>query len=243
MNRDLPLPRIRIVLSRPSHPGNIGAAARAMRTMGIANLYLVAPRRFPHDDAVALAAGATDVLDRAVVCDDLVQALAGTVLAAGFTARKRDLSAPARWLRDAAPDLVAQAAHDEVALVFGNETAGLSNEDLSLCRMNVMIPTAADYGSLNLGAAVQLACYELRLAALDPGSTPQGMAFAPATFDEVEGMIGHLQRAMSASGFLDPASPQRLMPRLRRLFSRAGLEREEVNILRGIVRSFMPGVD
>jgi tRNA/rRNA methyltransferase len=243
MNRCEPLSRIRIVLSRPSHPGNIGAAARAMRTMGVSRLYLVAPRSFPHDDAVARAAGATDVLDNAVVCDDLAQALAGTVVAAGFTARKRDLSAPAKWLRDAAPELMAHAAEGDVALVFGNETAGLSNEDLSLCRLNVMIPTADDYSSLNLGAAVQLACYELRLAVLDPGDTPQGMSFAPARFEDVEGMIGHLQRAMTASGFLDPANPQRLMPRLRRLFNRTGLEREEVNILRGMVRSFRPDVD
>lgn len=237
------LSHIRIVLSHPSHPGNIGAAARAMKTMGVRQLYLVNPRRFPHEEAAARAAGADDVLNHAVVCGSLEDALKDAVMVAGFTARRRELSAPACRLREAAPEWVAHAADGIVALVFGNETAGLSNEELALCQVPVMIPTIADYTSLNLGAAVQLACYEARVAVTAGTQAPPGAEFAPALFEEIEGMIGHLERAMTASGFLDPANPQRLMLRLRRLFNRTRLEREEVNILRGMVRSFMPKVD
>lgn len=237
------LSRIRIVLSHPSHPGNIGAAARAMKTMGVRQLYLVNPRRFPHEEALARAAGADDLLRHAVVCGNLGEALSGAVMVAGFTARRRELSPPVTWLREAAEDWIAHAASGIVALVFGNETAGLSNEELAQCQVPVMIPTVADYASLNLGAAVQLACYEARVAATADTQTPRGLEFAPALFEEIDGMIGHMERAMTASGFLDPANPQRLMLRLRRLFNRTRLEREEVNILRGMVRSFMPKVD
>lgn len=232
-----PLSRIRIVLSHTSHPGNIGAAARAMKTMGLSRLYLVNPRYFPDPEADARASGASDVLEKAVVCKTLEEALADTVLAAGMSARRRDLALPFCWARDGAAQLVSGESRGEVALVFGNETSGLSNEELSLCRLPIMIPANPDYSSLNLGAAVQLMCYELRLAAAAPGEAPKS-DLPLATAEEIEGLYCHLEQTALASGFLDPAQPKRLMLRFRRLFARTGLEREEVSILRGLLTSF-----
>ena len=229
------LDRIRVVLSQPSHPGNIGAAARAMKTMGLSRLVLVNPRTFPDAHADAMAAGATDLLVQAEVLGSLAEALSGTVLAMAMTARRRELAVPALWARDGAAELVAMAASGEVALVFGNETSGLCNDELAMCRRWAMIPVNADFSSLNLAAAVQVMCYELRLAALDPGLPPAiSGAGLLASHEEVERLIAHLERAALSSGFLDPASPKRLIPRLRRLFSRAAPEKEEVNILRGL---------
>ena len=147
MNAVDPLSRVRIVLSRPSHPGNIGAAARAMKTMGVTRLTLVAPRDFPSAEAWARASGATDVLDTAVVCATLDEALRGTVFVAGFTARRRELAAPMRWLREAANTIVAESVQGDVALLFGSETFGLSNDELARCQLPVMIPTHPVYGS------------------------------------------------------------------------------------------------
>ena len=239
MNSPSPLEHIRIVLSRTSHPGNIGAAARAMKTMGLTRLTLVDPKLFPHPEAEARASGATDVLAQASVCATLQEALRGTVLVAGLSARRRDLAAPFRWARDGAAELLTEVrqgaqAPTEVALVFGNEASGLSNEELALCHFPIMIPANPEYSSLNLGAAVQLMCYELRLAAGSPGTAPSGDAVL-ATADEVEGFHAHLERVAIASGFLDPTQPKRLLPRLRRLFGRARLEHEEVSILRGLL--------
>ncbi len=237
MNGFPALERIRVVLCQPSHPGNIGAAARAMKTMGLSRLYLVNPKSFPDPEALARASGAGDVLERAIVCPSLALALADTVFAAGMSARRRDLSLPFCWARDGAQQLIENQVHGEVALVFGNEQAGLSNEDLALCQLPVMIPTDAAYASLNLGAAVQIMCYELRLAAAVPAPLPQEI-LPPASAAEIEGLFDHLERAALGSGFLDPAQPKRLMLRLRRLFGRSRLEREEVSILRGLLSSF-----
>lgn len=238
MNGAPPLGRVRIVLSRPSHPGNIGAAARAMKTMGISRLVLVQPEDFPSPVAVARASGAADLLDGARVCGSLEEALEGTVLAVAMTARRRELSAPPLWARDAAAELAAASTGGDVALVFGNETAGLSNDEVALCQRPAMIPVSAEYGSLNLGAAVQIMCYELRLAMADPGAPPAvAGAGEPAAHEEVERLIDHFERALTASGFHDPRQPKRLMPRLRRLFARARLEKEEVSILRGVLTS------
>src|SRR5690606_35279769 len=165
-----PLSRIRIVLSRTSHPGNIGAAARAMKTMGLSRLYLVAPKQLPEEQATAMASGADDMLAAATVVDTLEQALEGATLAVAMTARRRDLSAPIAWVRDAVPEALASAAHGEIAFVFGNETAGLSNQETDLCQRLAMIPANSEYSSLNLAAAVQVVCYELRLAGLDSGA-------------------------------------------------------------------------
>lgn len=240
MNSPKPLDRIRIVLSHPSHPGNIGAAARAMKTMGLSRLVLVNPKCFPDGEAKARAAAAADVLDNALVCASLSEALAGTSLALAVTARRRDLATAIRWPRQAAAELVAGTAHGDVALVFGHETSGLSNEEVALCHAPVSIPANPACSSLNLGAAVQVLCYELRLAAEDPGDAPSG-ALEPARFEEVEGFIAHLERAMVKSGFLDPEKPKRLMSRLRRLFARTRLEKEEVAILRGILSALETG--
>lgn len=230
------LARVRVVLTRPSHPGNIGAAARAMKTMGLSQLWLVAPERFPDPVADARASGATDLLQQARVVATLDQALAGTVFACALTARRRELSLPRALPREAAAELRRQAGVGEVAVVFGNETNGLSNDEAARCNRPVTIPTSADFSSLNLGAAVQLMCYELRLAALEPRA-PVDPSAVPARLDEVEGLIGHFERAAIASGFHDPDNPRRLMPRVRRLLMRAGLEKEEVGILRGFIAS------
>ena len=237
MNGTPALERIRVVLCQTSHPGNIGAAARAMKTMGLSRLYLVNPGSFPDDEAVVRASGARDVLESAVLSPSLAAALGDTVFVAGMSARRRDLSPPFCWAREGAQKLIDAATQGEVALVFGNETAGLSNEELALCHLPVMIPANAEYASLNLGAAVQVMCYELRLAAAGPGKPPE-KEVAPASAAEIEGLFAHLERAALASGFLDPAQPKRLMLRLRRLFARSRLEREEVSILRGLLTSF-----
>jgi tRNA/rRNA methyltransferase len=235
------LDRVRVVLSRPSHPGNIGAAARAMRTMGITDLRLVSPRQFPDAQATALAAGAADVLERARVCATLDEALAGSVLAAGFTARGRELSHPARVLREAAPEVVAAAGDGAVALVFGNETSGLSNDEMGRCRLAVTIPSDPVYGSLNLAAAVQVACYEIACAAQAYG-VGEPRAHEPATADDLEALYAHWRAAMEASGYLDPARPGRLMERLRRMLARAAPERSEVKALRGMLEAFERGM-
>jgi tRNA/rRNA methyltransferase len=233
-----PLDRIRIVLSHTRHPGNLGAAARAMKTMGLTQLWLVNPCADPDGVARARSSNALDVLLAARSCATLEEAIEGTVFAAAMTARQRELAPPPRWARDAAPQIIGAAAHGPVALVFGNETAGLSNEEVALCRLPVMIPTNPAYSSLNLGAAVQVMAYELRLAALDPGRPPEPEN-PPATAEEIRLLYEHLEAAVTQSGFLDPAHPKRLMPRLRRLFDRIGLERDEVSLLRGMLKTFM----
>ena len=235
----VPLERIRVVLSHTSHPGNIGAAARAMKTMGVSRLVLVNPKRFPDDEAVARAAGADDILAQAQVCTTLDAALADTVWVCAVSARHRNLGPPALPARQAAVDLVARAGTGEVALLFGNETAGLSNAEVQRCRQTVFIPADPGYTSLNLAAAVQLLCYELRLAAF-AGSPPvvtRTMPFAspPAVHQDVERFYAHLERVMVASDFLDPERPRRLLPKLRRLFGRTELESDEINILRGLL--------
>jgi tRNA/rRNA methyltransferase len=228
---------LRIVLSHPSHPGNIGATARAVKTMGFADLVLVAPRHFPDADATAMAAGATDVLTNARVFDTLEAALADCTLAAGFSARGRELSHPPMALREAAPELTAAAASGTLALVFGNETSGLSNAELALCQRFVSIPSNPAYGSLNLAAAVQVACYELATTSV-AHATPAGGAGTAATGEDIAGLFTHLEASAVASGFLDPARPGRFMERMRRLFARSGLEREEVKLIRGLLAAF-----
>lgn len=231
------LDRVRIVLSRTTHPGNIGATARAMKTMGLRQLWLVAPAVFPSEIAHARASGADDILASARVVDSLAEALADTVFVAALSARRRELSLPRVLPRAAAASLITHTAAGEVALVFGNESSGLSNAELALCALPVTIPTAADFSSLNLAAAVQVLAYELRLAAAEPAAF-SGQAGTPATHADFEAFIAHLERAVTASGFHDPRNPKRLLPRLRRLFNRVRLEREEVAILRGMLSTF-----
>lgn len=228
------LANIRIVLCQTSHPGNIGSTARAMKTMGLTRLYLVRPQRFPHAEASALASGATDVLDQAVVAETLEQALAGTVLSIGMTARRRDLSHEMLALREASSRALNTTREGEVAVVFGTEMFGLSNEELDLCQLAAHIPTNPDYSSLNLAQAVQVAAYELSMTA-GAWSVPQTPARELATHEQIEGFFAHLEQSMIETRFLNPDMPKRLMTRLRRLFARTALEKEEVNILRGVL--------
>ena len=228
------LDRFRIVLVATSHPGNIGATARAMLTMGLTQLVLVDPRRFPDAEAVALASGATAVLDDARVVATLEEALAGSVLTVGLSGRPREFAGRVLALRDAAAESIAHAGRGDVALVFGTEMSGLSNDELARCAVISTIPANPGYASLNLAAAVQVAAYELRQAATD-GAVWHAPRFEPASFDEIEELYAHGTRTLADMRFLDPRMPRRLLPRLRRLFARAGLEKEEVSILRGIL--------
>ena len=234
MDARVALENVRVVLSHPSHPGNIGAAARAMKTMGLRDLVLVAPRHFPDPDATAMAAGAVDVLARARAHATLEGALADCVLAVGFSSRRRDLSHPQQELREAAPAILAAAGAGTVALVFGNETSGLSNEELARCQRLAAIPADPAYASLNLAAAVQVACYELATSAA-AFDAPKGGAGSAATLEDLEGLFAHLEALAIASGYLDSAKPGRFMQRMRRLFARTGVEREEVKVLRGLL--------
>ncbi len=239
MKATSPLSRVSVVLVRTSHPGNIGAAARAMRTMGLADLVLVAPRHFPHPEATALAAGASGVLEDARVVDTLAEALADRVLAVGFSARLRDLShAPRDW-REEAPGALAATADGPVALVFGNETSGLANDELLACQRHARIPADPAYPSLNLAAAVQVACYELALAAA-AFPMPARARREAATGADLEALHARLREALEASGFLDPREPGRLDERMRRLAARLDLEKEEVALLHGMLGALSP---
>lgn len=242
MNPEVLLSRIRVVLCRPSHPGNIGAAARAMKTMGLSSLYLVEPKQFPDPEADIRATGAVDVLERAKIKSSLKEALAGTVFAVALSARQRDIGPVLGTPRETVARLLAEARGGEVALVFGNETVGLSNEEILHCHAAVSIPTNPEFSSLNLGSAVQVLCYECRMAAFGerPPVAAQGVtpSSSPiALHDEVEGLYAHLETVMTDTGFFNPEQPGRLLPKLRRLFGRVRLEKDEVNILRGILAS------
>ena len=239
MNNTDPLKNIRIVLTRPSHPGNIGATARAMKTMGLSDLRLVAPRYFPHPDAVIRAVGADDVLAAARVVESLPAALEGCTLAIAATARHRELRHEVMDARGAARAAI-DASANAVALVFGNETAGLTADEAANCRIWAHIPAQPAFSSLNLAAAVQVFVYELRMACGEGLQTPAPVVapeFAPATLEQVEQLYAHLEERMTVSGFYNPANPGRLELRLRRLLARAQLESEEVNILRGFLKT------
>ncbi|HDR9797200.1 TPA: RNA methyltransferase [Burkholderia cenocepacia] len=236
----------RFVLVEPSHPGNVGAAARALKTMGFSRLVLVAPR-VPHvqsdPEAIAMASGADDVLASAHVVPTLGEALSGVHWSIALTARTREYGPPRLAPRAAAAQASAQVGAGDIALVFGNERTGLANEHVEQCSALAHIPANPAYSSLNLAQAVQVLAYELRVAFLEQASEPsaqsQGEAGTLAQSDEIERMYVHLENALIALDFLDPRNPKKLMPRLRRLFARTGLEREEVNILRGIAKHIL----
>lgn len=234
------LSRIRIVLVNPSHPGNIGAASRAMKTMGLSRLYLVQPKLFPHVDALAMAAGAEDILSNALVSDTLEEALQSSQLVIGASGRHRDLAWPCWDPRTCGREALHAAQQKiEVAIVFGCEHSGLSNEQLQRCHYQVQIPTQSDYGSLNLAAAVQVLCYEMRMASLafEELIALSERRFDWATNEEIEAFYEHLRRVLVAINFLDNDNPRLLMSRIRRLFARSRLERTEINILRGILKA------
>lgn len=240
LNKNLSvLNNFRIVLCQTSHPGNIGSAARAMKTMGISSLYLVNPDSFPDAHATALSTGAADLLESAIVCSSLTDALTGCAFAIGLSARKRQLSHELLTTRQAATRAVEIASSQLVALVFGTEMSGLSNAELDCCQMLAMIPANPEYSSLNLAAAVQVMCYELRMAVLE--SADLAFELLPnktaelATIDSLEGFYAHLEETLLYIGYLNPAAPKKLMERIRRIFARTRLEKEEVNMLRGIL--------
>lgn len=232
-----PLSRVRVVLCQTSHPGNIGSAARAMKTMGLRQLWLVNPRRFPDPEADALSSNALDVLAGARVCASLAEALQGTVLAVATVSHAYEVSHEMLACRDAAARAVPLAAAADVAFVFGTEASGLTAEEVRLCNLAAHIPCNPAYTSLNLAAAVQIFAYELRLAAGGGGLPALNGAPPLATHEDLERLHRHLEAVLAEVGFLDPANPKRLLPRLRRLLARARLEAEEVRILRGVLRS------
>jgi tRNA (cytidine32/uridine32-2'-O)-methyltransferase len=229
--------RIRVVLVGTQHPGNIGSAARAMKTMGLSRLVLVAPERFPHREADALAAGADDVLAAAQVFDRLPDALADCRLALGCTARDRRIALPQWAPREAASRMVQAAGEGgEVALLFGRERTGLENEELQLCHAAVHIPANPEYGSLNLAAAVQVLAYELRLA-LHQAEAPTAPARGDpaASHAQLEGLFSQLADTLDAIDFHKGRAPESAMRKLRRLFLRADLDQREVRLLRGVL--------
>ena len=229
------LSSIRLVLSNTSHPGNIGASARAMKTMGLTGLWLVAPVLFPHADATARASGADDVLARARVCRDIDTALRGCRLVIGASARSRSIPWPVLEPRDCARLVSAESGQGDVAVVFGCEQSGLSNAEIDRCHYLVQIPTSAAYGSLNLAAAVQIICYEIHLAHRTQEPVTGSPRHRPVNAEEMERLYEHLEQVLFELDFLNRKNPRLLMRRLRRLFNRARPDANEVNILRGIL--------
>ena len=234
----MPADSTRFVLVNTSHPGNVGAAARAMKVMGFSDLVLVAPR-FPdvlvHEETVAMASGAADILVRARVVGSLTEALDGVTHACATAMTPRDFGPPTRAPRELFAELAGSG--QRLGFVFGSERYGMSNEDVYRCHTCLSIPTDPAYGSLNLAQAVQLLAYDWRQAQggfpVAPRTADAELADVPA----VTGLLAHWEQALTTVGFLDPAVPRKLMPRLNQLFNRAGLTHEEVQILRGIARA------
>lgn len=228
--------RLRFVLVRTSHPGNIGAAARAIRTMGFSRLSLVAPHAFPHAEASALAAGADDVLAAAPVVPDLATAISDCRFVLGATARRRDVPMEEIDPRTAALRAIAAAADGEVAIVFGNERTGLENDELTRCHAAIMIPSDPAFPSLNLAQAVQVLAYEVRVALLDGASPlPPVKSEPPASAAEFEAFFEHLARTLEGIDFHKGRSPRTVLLRLRRLYQRARLDQRELRLLHGIL--------
>ncbi|HUT41272.1 MAG TPA: RNA methyltransferase [Gammaproteobacteria bacterium] len=226
---------IRVVLSNTSHPGNIGATARAMKTMGLASLRLVNPKLFPHADATARASGADDVLAAARVCATLEEATQDCRLVIGASARTRSIPCPVISPDECARRACAESEQGAVAIVFGCEQSGLSNAEIDRCQFLVRIPTNPDYGSLNLAAAVQIIGYEILVAHENTQDALAPPGHVPVSAGEMERFYAHLEQALVELEFLDPANPRQLMRRLRRLYNRARPDENEINILRGIL--------
>jgi len=239
------LQNIRVVLVNTSHPGNIGGAARAMKNRGLSRLVLVEPQDFPSPEAVARASGASDILDSAQIVATLEEALVGCSQVFGTSARDRRIPWPLLDPRESAKACIEQVQLGaEVALVFGREYAGLTNEELQRCHFHVHIPADPDFSSLNLATAVQVLTYEVLIAWLAAEGLPTKMAkretpsmlnTQPVTMDELEKFYGQLEATLVDIGFLDPLKPRHLMTRLRRLYGRSGISKLEMNILRGIL--------
>lgn len=233
-----PFSNVRVVLLETTHPGNVGASARAMKAMGLDRLSLVNPSRFPSVEATAMASGADDLLVHAEVCRSLGEALRDCGLVVGTSARERTLPWPTLDPRAAAGRIMGAAAHSNVALVFGREQSGLTNDEVEFCQFLVRIPTAPEFSSLNLAAAVQIMAYELRQATLSgeiARSASTRRETPAATTEQMEQLYTHLEQVMTEVAFFDAQKPRYLMRRLKRLFNRARLDQNETNILRGFL--------
>lgn len=232
------LANVRFVLVGTTHPGNIGASARAMKTMGLVNLHLVTPKIYPSAEATARASGADDVLAGAIVHDSLQSAVTGCAHVFGMSARLRHLAVPLMNPREAVTSLEKFDDNTQIAVVFGREHSGLSNEELDLCHTLINIPANPQYSSLNLAAAVQVMAYELRMSfnpQVEPGRIGEVREAIHA--EDLIHLYDHFERSLMTIGFLDPDNPRYLMRRIRRLFNRADLDRNEVQILHGILRA------
>lgn len=225
----------RIVLINTSHPGNIGATARAMKTMGFSELYLVSPRQFPHVKANEMASNAVDILAKAKVVATLDQAIGDCHLIAGTSARSRSLPWPLLTPRLFAEEIKTKEVDTKIAILFGQEQSGLTNEELHQCHFHIHIPSNPEYSSLNLAAAVQIMVYELHCAFHDFENNGIDSNNDFASHQEVERFYQHLEQVLIKIGFLNPKTPKALMARLRRMYNRARLEKVEINILRGIL--------
>ena len=239
---DNALDNIRIVLVNTTHPGNIGGAARALKNLGLARLVLVAPKEFPADRALWRAASATDVLDNAVVVETLDEAIADCSLVIGTSARERRIPWPLLTPRECGDRARGEAgAHQQVAILFGREDRGLTNEELHKCQYHVHIPSNPEYSSLNLAAAVQVIAYEIRVSHLEAqaGKTLHydDWDMPPANSDALERFYVHLQETLEKMGFIEEDNPRQTVTRLRRLFNRIRLDQMELNILRGMLTS------
>lgn len=232
----------RFILIGTSHPGNVGATARAMKVMGFSELVLVRPRFadvLSQEETVAMASGAADILVRARIVDTLTEALEGVTHAIGTAMTPRDFGPPTIAPREGLAELARThaAIGHKVGFVFGSERHGMANEDVYRCHAVISIPTNPDYGSLNLSQAVQLLSYEWRMALGGFPVEARTPDIDLAGGEAVQGMLGHLEQALVALGFLDPAAPKKLMPRLNQLFNRAELRQEDIHILRGIAKA------
>ncbi|WP_392566047.1 tRNA (cytosine(32)/uridine(32)-2'-O)-methyltransferase TrmJ [Utexia brackfieldae] len=240
MNTVASLDRVRIVLVETSHTGNMGSAARAMKTMGLSQLYLVNPIVKPDSQAISLAAGASDLIKHATITATLDEAIAGCRLVVGTSARSRTLPWPMLNPRSCGEKMVDETQSGEVALVFGRERVGLTNEELQKCHYHVAIPANPDYSSLNLAMSVQVLAYEIRMAMLalsaaEAAPAASTLDYPPA--EDTERFYQHLEQTLIETDFINPTHPGQIMSRLRRLFARARPEVQELNILRGILTS------
>lgn len=224
---------IRIVLVHTSHPGNIGAAARAMKTMSLKHLCLVNPKIFPDVNATAMAAGADDILARAIITSTLAEALVGSKIVFGTSARLRALSLSTLDPKKAAKIIAKKAKTNKIAIVFGRENNGLTNEELEMCNYHIHIPTNPEFSSLNIAQAVQLIAYEIKNAVITNITVPSKEELA--NIEEMQNLYQHLEQALTKIRFLNSNNQHRLMAKLKRLFNRAQLEQTEVGILRGIL--------
>ncbi len=230
------LKNVRVVLVEPSHPGNIGGAARAMKTMGLEDLALVNPMRYPDPQAEWRAAGAQDVLEAAQVFDSLEAAIADRQWIIGTSTRVRRIPWPLQQAEDAAAALIERLPDQKLAILFGRETSGLTNEELQKCHCHLVIPANPEYPSLNLAMAVQVVCYELFRQLDSTRLDPREWDRAPATAEQLEGLIEHFEQVLVAADFLDPDNPGQTMTRLRRLLTRVTPDETEVQMLRGMLK-------